>query len=120
MSTAIGFAGRAFGNDAVALGDVATASANFSTALGSNTSAGFASSTALGFGAQTTADNQMMFGTATNIYALPGVNSAASKAAQQGAVKMLTIDASGNVAVAPIPICRCPPPPKKPVLQIPR
>jgi hypothetical protein len=55
-----------------------SADVHFSSAIGSNTSANFASSTALGFGAQTTAANQMMFGTATNIYALPGVNSAAS------------------------------------------
>jgi hypothetical protein len=109
MSTAIGFAGRAFGNDSVAVGDTATASSNFSTALGANAQAGFASSTALGFGAQATAENQMMFGTATNIYALPGVNSAASKKAQKGPVQMLTVDASGNVATAPVPTCRCAP-----------
>jgi hypothetical protein len=68
----------------------------------------------VGFGAQTTAPNQMMLGTATNIYALPGAPSAASRAAQKGAVLMLTIDAAGNVATAPIPGCRCPPPPIKP------
>ncbi len=112
-STAIGFAARAFGNDSVAVGDTATAGSagvNFSTAIGSNTSANFASSTALGFGAQTTAANQMMFGTGTNIYALPGVNSAASRAAQKGALMMLTVDAAGNVATARVPTCRCPPP----------
>ena len=116
-STAVGFAARAFGNDSVAVGDTATAGSadvNFSTAIGSNTSANFASSTALGFGAQTTAANQMMFGTATNIYALPGVNSAASRAAQQPPLMMLTVDAAGNIATAPIPTCRCPRPPVKP------
>ena len=117
QSTAVGFAARAFGNDSVAVGDTASAgstSVHFSTAIGSNTSANFASSTAIGFGAQTTAANQMMFGTATNIYALAGAPSAASRAAQKGAVLMLTIDAAGNVATAPIPGCRCPPPPIKP------
>ena len=102
-STAVGFAARAFGNDSVAVGDTATAGSadvNFSTALG--------------FGAQTTAANQMMFGTATNIYALPGVNSAASRAAQQPPLMMLTVDAAGNIATAPIPTCRCPRPPVKP------
>jgi hypothetical protein len=116
-STAVGFAARAFGNDSVAVGDTATAGSadvHFSTAVGSNTSANFASSTALGFGAQTTAANQMMFGTATNIYALPGVNSAASRAAQKPPLTMLTVDAAGNVSTAPIPTCRCPRPPVKP------
>jgi|SRR5262245_5338272 len=117
QSTAVGFAARAFGNDSVAVGDTASAgsaSVHFSTAIGSNTSANFASSTAIGFGAQTTAANQMMFGTTTNIYALPGAPSVASRAAQKGSVLMLTIDAAGNVATAPIPGCRCPPPPIKP------
>jgi hypothetical protein len=115
--TAIGFAARAFGNDSVAVGDTATAGAagvNFSTAIGSNTSANFASSTALGFGAQTTAANQMMLGTATNIYALPGVNSVASRAAQKAALMVLTVDAAGNVATARIPSCRCPAPTVRP------
>jgi trimeric autotransporter adhesin len=111
QSTAVGFAARAFGNDSVAIGDTAAAGVNFSTAIGSNTSANFASSTAIGFGAQTTATNQMMLGTTTNIYALPGAPSAASRAAQKGTVLMLTIDGAGNIATAPIPGCRCPPPP---------
>jgi len=115
QSTAVGFAARAFGNDSVAIGDTAAAGVNFSTAIGSNTSANFASSTAIGFGAQTTAANQMMLGTTSNIYALPGAPSAASRAAQKGTVLMLTIDSAGNIATAPIPGCRCPaPPPIKP------
>ena len=112
-STAVGFAARALANDTVAVGDTATASANFSTALGANTSAGFASSMALGSGAQTTTANQMMFGTGSNIYVLPGVNSAASKAHLKGRLRMLVVDANGNVGVAEIPVCRCPVPPIK-------
>ena len=103
--------------DLLAVGDTATAGSpgiHFSTAIGSNTSANFASSTALGFGAQTTAANQMMFGTASNIYALPGVNSAASRAAQKAPLMVLTVDAAGNVATARIPTCRCPPAPVTP------
>jgi hypothetical protein len=111
MSTAIGFSARALANDAVAIGDAATASGNSSTAVGANAEANFASSAALGSGAQTTAANQMTFGTPGNFYTLPGVNSAASKGAQKGTVKMLTVDANGNVAVAEIPSCRCAPPP---------
>jgi trimeric autotransporter adhesin len=116
-STALGFAARAFGNESVAVGDTASAGSpnvHFSTAIGSNTSANFASSTAIGFGAQTTAANQMMLGTATSIYALPGVNSAASQGAQKAPLMMLTVDADGNVAAAAIPTCRCPPAPTPP------
>jgi hypothetical protein len=110
-STAVGFAARGLANDTVAVGDLATANGNFSTALGANTSAQFASSTALGYGAQATVANQMMFGTGSDIYALPGVNSAASKAALKGPLKMLVVDANGNVGVAAIPTCRCAAPP---------
>jgi hypothetical protein len=119
-STALGFAGRALANETVAVGDTATASANFSTALGANASAGFPSSAALGFGAQATAANQMMFGTAANILAAPGIVSAASKAAQQGKVLMVTIDGNGNIATAAIPVCRCPPPVLRPPKKLSR
>ena len=95
-STGIGFAARALANDTVAVGDTATASGNFSTAVGANSSASQPSSLALGNGAQATAANQMMFGTATNILAAPGMVSAASKAAQQGKVLMVTIDEHGK------------------------
>jgi hypothetical protein len=42
--------------------------------------------------------------------------SAASKAAQKGKVLMLTVDANGNIAIAAVPLCRCPSvaAPKKP------
>ena len=64
---------------------------------------------ALGANAQATAANQMMFGTATNILAAPGIVSAASKAAQKGKVLMVTVDTNGNLATAAVPRCRCPP-----------
>jgi hypothetical protein len=58
----------------------------------------------------------MMFGTATSIYAMPGINSPASRTAQKGALRMVTVDAGGNIATAAIPSCRrCPPPKAKPV-----
>ncbi len=107
-ATGIGFAARALANDTVAVGDTATASGNFATAIGASTSAAQPSSTALGYGAQATVANQMMFGTATNILAAPGIVSAASKAAQQGKVLMVTIDEHGNFAATAIPACRCP------------
>jgi trimeric autotransporter adhesin len=105
----IGFAGRGLAARAVGIGEVATASGTDSTALGANTSAGFVFSTALGANAQATAANQMMFGTATNILAAPGIVSAASKAAQKGKVLMVTVDANGNLATAAVPVCRCRP-----------
>ena len=108
-SVALGFAARGFANYAVAVGSVATANGDMSIAIGANANAGFASSTALGAGAQATVANQMMFGTATNILAAPGIASAASKAAQKGKVLMVTIDANGNLATAAVPTCRCPP-----------
>ena len=106
----IGFAGRGLAARAVAIGEVATASGADSTAIGANTSAGFALSAAIGAIAQATAANQVMFGTATNILAAPGLVSAASKAAQQGKVLMVTVDANGKLATAAVPACRCPPP----------
>jgi trimeric autotransporter adhesin len=106
----IGFAGRGLAARAIGIGEVATANGSDSTAIGANTSAGFTLSTALGANAQATAANQMMFGTATNILAAPGLVSAASKAAQKGKVLMVTVDANGNLATAAVPACRCPPP----------
>lgn len=111
----IGFAGRGLAARAIGIGEVATGSGSDSTAIGANTNAGFAFSTALGANAQATMANQMMFGTATNILAAPGLPSAASKAAQKGKVLMVTVDASGNLATAAAPVCRCRPiilPPK--------
>ena len=94
-------------NRAVGIGEVATAAGTDSTAIGANTSAGFAFSVALGANAQATAVNQMMFGTATNILAAPGLVSAASRAAQTGRILMVTVDTNGNLAAAAVPRCRC-------------
>lgn len=110
-SVAIGFAARGLATGTVAISDTATAQGTNAIAIGSNSSAGFTSSAALGVNAQATAANQMMFGTATSIYAAPGAVSAASKATQKGKVLMLTVDASGNIATAAVPVCRCPPAP---------
>jgi hypothetical protein len=108
----IGFAGRGLAARAIGIGEVATATGSDSTAIGANTSAGFSLSTALGANAQATAANQMMFGTATNILAAPGLVSAASKAAQKGKVLMVTVDANGNLATAAVPaVCPCRPVP---------
>ncbi|TMJ02879.1 MAG: hypothetical protein E6G97_11045 [Alphaproteobacteria bacterium] len=113
----IGFAGRGLADRAIGIGEVATASGADSTAIGANTSAGFPFSAALGANAQATVANQMMFGTATNILAAPGLVSAASKAAQKGKVLMVTVDANGNLATAAVPACRCLPIVVKPKIR---
>jgi hypothetical protein len=107
----IGFAGRGLAARAIGIGEVATASGTDSTAIGANSSAGFSLSAAFGANAQATVANQMMFGTATNILAAPGLVSAASKAAQKGKVLMVTVDANGNLAAAAVPACPCRPVP---------
>src|SRR5262249_32651088 len=59
-------------------------------------------SAAFGTGATTTRANQQVFGTLTNTYTAPGITSAASKAAQSGIPQVVTSDAAGNLATAPI------------------
>ena len=63
--------------------------------------AGYAGSTALGAGALNTAEDQMMLGGANTTYAAPGLASAASLAAQQGATKFVSSDAAGRLATSP-------------------
>jgi hypothetical protein len=59
-------------------------------------------SAAFGTGAVATRANQQMFGTATNTYTMPGIASAASKAAQSGPTEIVTSDAAGNLATTPL------------------
>ncbi|KAF0209854.1 MAG: Cell surface protein [Methylocystaceae bacterium] len=66
---------------------------------GANT-AGYANATAIGAGATNTAANQMMFGGVTTTYAAPGITSAASRAAQNGATNFVTSDGNGNLATS--------------------
>jgi len=60
--------------------------------------AGASGSTAIGNGAVAMAANQVMIGTAANTYTMPGINSAASLAAQTGPTKFVTADGGGNLA----------------------
>jgi autotransporter adhesin len=69
-------------------------------AIGSNTSANFDNSVAIGNGATVTRANQQVFGTAANTYTMPGITSAASRAAQSGPTQVVTSDASGNLATS--------------------
>src|SRR5262249_60662857 len=47
---------------------------------------------------QATKDNQVVIGTASSMYATPGVTSNASIAAQSGPLSVVTTDANGNLA----------------------
>jgi hypothetical protein len=102
-STAMGANSQAVGDGSTAIGaNAATNGAGGSTAIGAGASAGFTNSTAIGAGAQATAANQVAIGTSSNTYKLAGLNSAASLAAQSGPVKVVTVDAAGNLAASNI------------------
>jgi hypothetical protein len=102
-SAALGANSTASGNASSAIGQGATAAGDFSVALGQGASAPFANSIAIGQGAATTRANQVMLGNVSNTYTLPGIASAASKAAQTGPVQIVTSDASGNLATTNFP-----------------
>jgi hypothetical protein len=73
--------------------------ANNSSAFGAGAQAAFINSAAFGNGAKATRANQQVFGTNSNTYTMPGVTSAASKAAQSGPTQVVTTDAFGNLGV---------------------
>ena len=105
-ATALGASSSASGGSAFALGTAASASGTRSVAIGreATTASDHTNSVAIGFGATTTMMNQMMFGTATMTYVMPGIVSTASKNQQVGAVYYVTSDASGNLAVTDDPV----------------
>ena len=84
--------------EATAIGQNSYASGDYSTSVGSNSSAEYYNSAAFGNGAHATRDNQQVFGTSDNTYTMPGIASAASKAAQHGKVEFVTSDQDGNLA----------------------
>jgi len=98
-NVAIGDRANASGANAknTAVGANSVATGNNSSAFGSGASASFINSAAFGNGAIATRANQQVLGTATNTYTLPGVASAASKAAQSGPTQFVTTDATGNL-----------------------
>jgi hypothetical protein len=87
-------------NGGAAFGDNATATGTNAAALGAGATATFANSTAIGAGATTTRANQVTVGAGTSTYTMPGINSAASLAAQSGSTRIVTSDANGNLATA--------------------
>jgi hypothetical protein len=92
--------GTLSGNVAIGSQALATGNQRFSVAIGAFSRAEGENSTAIGPGAVATAPNQMMFGRSESIYAMPGITSATSRAAQTGAVQAVTSDANGNLATA--------------------
>ncbi|MDW5314364.1 hypothetical protein [Rhizobium sp. PL01] len=97
-----GFGSTASGGDSAAYGADATASGDRSTALGAHSVASGNNATAVGAGATATRDNQVAIGTASSTYTMPGIDSNASRAAQQGPTRIVTSDASGNLATSDI------------------
>jgi len=104
-SLSFGATTHATGVSSVAIGGAdgvaatgASATGASAVAIGAASSANFANSTAIGTGATATRANQVVVGTAANTYTMPGITSAASLAAQTGAVSFVTSDANGNLA----------------------
>ncbi len=94
-SIAIGLGASSTGS--VSLGTGAS-SANGGTAIGDGSSATFVNSSAFGGGAAATRADQVVVGTLSNTYTLPGITSAPSMAAQSGPIEVVTTDAAGNFA----------------------
>jgi len=59
---------------------------------------------AFGFGATTSLINQMMFGSSSMTYVMPGITSTLSKNRQSGTIYYVTSDANGNLAVTNTPV----------------
>jgi len=95
---ACGTNAAASGGNSSAYGDASTASGADSSAYGESSTAAFNGSAAFGFGATTTRADQQAFGTASNIYTMAGITSAASKAAQGAPTHLVTSNTSGDVA----------------------
>src|SRR5262249_42903183 len=90
------------GSKNTAVGANAVATGNNSSAFGAGASAPFINSAAFGAGAVATRANQVVVGTTTNTYTLPGVVSSASNSAQSGTTEVLTADSAGNLGTAPL------------------
>lgn len=104
FNTAVGNRADASGDGSrnVAIGDGAQASGagTSSTAVGAGARATRSNSAAFGANAVATRVNQQSFGTTANTYTMAGIGSAASRAAQAGAVSLVTSDAQGNLATS--------------------
>lgn len=103
-AVAAGFGSSAEGARSAALGTQARAVGASSVALGAGAEARAEGSTALGAGAVASRPRQVAIGTAASTYTLPGITSAASRAAQSGPTQVVTTDAAGNLASASIDV----------------
>jgi len=92
----------ATGSDAMAAGYGASAAGIRATAIGTQAQASGEESVAIGAGAIASRPRQVVIGTAASSYSLPGLTSAASRAAQSGPTQVVTTDAAGNLATLPI------------------
>jgi hypothetical protein len=99
-ATAVGAASIANGATATALGSASVANGVGATAMGQGAVANAAGSTAIGAGAVSTVVNQMVFGTTTTTYQMPGLASAASLASQVGPTNFVTSDGAGHLALS--------------------
>jgi autotransporter adhesin len=90
--------------NAIAVGNGSTVSGAAGISLGGGNNVAQAGAVAIGNGVTTTRANQIAVGNGGNTYTLAGINSAASLAAQTGAVRVVTADAAGNLATANITI----------------
>jgi hypothetical protein len=95
---AIGNGASAFSANSMALGSGARANGANATAIGTNANAGFAGSVALGPGSLTTRPDQVVLGSSGATVTMPGLTSAASRAAQSGLLQVTTTDSAGNLA----------------------
>ncbi|MGE5260409.1 MAG: hypothetical protein ACM3MH_05975, partial [Actinomycetota bacterium] len=97
---AIGTSAFAAGSGDVAVGQGASVGADNGSALGAGATvlAGHTNSTAIGAGATTTRADQVMIGTSSNTYTMPGIASSASKKAQGKPTYIVTSNAAGDLA----------------------
>ena len=107
-AAAFGWGARASAAFTLAVGNNASASGASAVALGHGAFASHANAFALGYAVYAERDGQMEFGRnvsgSVNSYTLPGVASAASRAAQSGPVQLLTSDGGGNLAYTAPPL----------------
>jgi autotransporter adhesin len=89
---------QATGADSIAVGPSSVASGDSSIAIGNGANAAHAGSVAIGPGATTTRAGQVALGSSGSTYTLAGISSEASRAAQEGATRLVTTDLAGNLA----------------------
>ena len=103
-AVALGADNTATGIGAVAIGNANSAIGNGAVALGNGAFAAQAGSVAIGAGASATRANQVSLGNSGSTYTMSGIASPASRAAQSGAVSLVTTDMAGNLGTSTIDV----------------